>query len=175
MIARLRSFRRSEDGSSTIEFVMFLPFFLALFLATFELGMLLTRQVMLDRGVDMTVRQVRLGTIAPLTHDTLKEAICGNAEIIPACMRQIKLEMRRVDPRGWTDIPRVADCVDRFNPAEPVTSFDIGTSNELMVLRVCALFDPYFPTSGLASQVARQNGGAYALVSTTAFVIEPRS
>ncbi len=170
-----RRFLHAEQGSSTIEFVMFLPLFFAVFLSTFELGMLLTRQVMLDRALDLTVRQVRLGNVAPLTHMALKEMICERAVLIPDCVNQIKLEMRSVDPREWKTPPATADCVDRVRLAAPITSFEIGVSNELMVLRACALFDPYFPTSGLASSIPRQSQGAYALVATNAFVIEPTS
>ena len=42
-----------------------------------------------------------------------------------------------------------------------------------MLLRACSLFDPYFPTSGLGARLPRESGNAYALVSSTTFVIEP--
>ena len=52
----LRRFLRAEDGSGTLEFAVLAPVFLGLFLSTFELGMLLARQMMLDRGIDLAVR-----------------------------------------------------------------------------------------------------------------------
>jgi len=173
-IGRLfRAFRRDESGSGTIEFVLILPAFIAIFLSTFELGMLMTRHVMLDRGLDMAVRQVRLGLITPLNHDTFKAEICQNASIIPDCINQLKLEMQPIDPRAWTIIPAAVDCADRDDPAIPARSFVAGASNQLMILRACALFDPYFPTTGIGASLPRMSGGSYGLISVSTFVIEP--
>ncbi|HVG47633.1 MAG TPA: TadE/TadG family type IV pilus assembly protein [Rubellimicrobium sp.] len=169
----LRRFWVSEDGASTIEFVLVFPLIFLVFLSTVELGLLMTRQIMLDRGLDLAVRQVRLGAVNPVTHDALKRLICRGALIIPDCMNQLKLEMRPADPRAWTTLPASIDCVNRANPAEPVRGFTPGQSNELMMLRACSLFDPLFPTSGLGAQLHRQSGNASALVSSTTFVIEP--
>jgi Flp pilus assembly protein TadG len=169
----LRRFRKGEDGNGTIEFVIMLPFFLILFGSTFELGMAMTRQVMLDRGLDMTVREIRIGAITPVNHDTIKTAICDHAAIIPDCMDQVKLEMRPINPRNWSNIPNRADCIDREDDGIPVREFVPGVMNQLMILRVCALFDPYMPTSGLGAVIPRESGDAYALVAITSFVIEP--
>jgi TadE-like protein len=172
---RLRLFRRSEEGSATIEFVIIFPAFFTFFLSTFELGMLETRHVMMDRGLDLAVRQIRLGMLEPVTHEGFKQAVCDGAKIIPDCMNQIKLEMRRVDPRAWIAIPAAADCVDRDDPNVAVREFTAGTSNDLMLIRACALFDPYFPTTGLGASLPRVSGGAYGLISAASYVIEPKS
>ena len=173
MMQMLRRFWNSEDGSSTIEFVILFPMVFGVFLSTIELGALMTRQIMLDRGLDLAVRQVRLGLVRPVTHDALKRLVCRGAFLIPDCMNQLKLEMVPADPRAWTTLPTDIDCVDRAKPAEPVRGFTPGQSNELMLLRACSLFDPYFPTSGLGARLPRESGNAYALVSSTTFVIEP--
>jgi hypothetical protein len=173
LVRFLRRFGRAEDGNGTIEFVILLPFFLTLFLSTFELGMAMTRQVMLDRGVDMTVRLIRLGQIWPVTHENIRESICERAAILPDCTNQLKLEMRTVNPRAWTDMLPDADCIDRADDSVPVREFNPGVMNQLMILRVCALFDPYFPTTGLGAVIPRESGDAYGLVSTSSYVIEP--
>ncbi|NCO86154.1 MAG: pilus assembly protein [Rhodobacterales bacterium] len=170
---RLRRFHADEGGNGTIEFVIIVPVFIVIFLSTFELGMLMTRHVMLDRGLDMAVRAVRLGAIDPLTHETFKDAICDGAAIIPDCANQLKLEMRPLNPRNWGIIPDSLDCVDRDDPSIAARTFVTGVSNQLMILRACALFNPYFPTTGLGASLPRQSGGAYALVSVSSFVIEP--
>lgn len=171
----LRRFRRCEDGSSTIEFVIIFPVIFTFFLSTFELGMLETRHVMLDRGLDIAVRAIRLGQIEPVTHDRFKQAVCNAAAIIPDCMNQIKLEMVTVDPNAWVSMAPAADCVDRNDPGVPLREFTPGASNQLMLIRACALFDPYFPTTGLGASLPRTSGGAYGLMSVSSFVIEPRS
>lgn len=81
--------------------------------------------------------------------------------------------MQQVDPRNWSMLAGPADCVDRSDPGRPVGEFTPGRSNHLMVLRACALFDPFFPTSGLGARLTKVSGGAYALVAVSSFAIEP--
>lgn len=169
----LRRFRRSERGSATIEFAIMTPVMLGLCMSTVELGMLLTRQVMLDRGVDMAVREVRVGALDPVTQETLRTAICANAIVIPDCINVLKLEMRQVNPRAWAPLPAGADCINRNDPAIPVRAFFVGGRNELMILRACAIFEPIMPTTGLGAAIPQTTRGHYALTSTTSYVVEP--
>lgn len=174
----LAKVRRDEDGSATVEFAILFPAFMMVFLASFESGLLMTRQVMLDRGLDLAVRSVRLGTAAgPIGVSELKRLICNGAAIIPDCLNQVKVEMRPIDPFqpivSDNSIPRRADCVDRDDPAIPERNYYTGTSNEMMILRVCALIDPFFPTATLGQRIATESGNTYGLVSTSAFVMEP--
>ena len=169
-----RRFRKDENGSSTIEFALFVPFFLMLFLSCFELGMLMARNVMLDRGVDISVRALRLGTINPLNEATLKEAICDAAVIIPDCENQLRLEMRQLDPRNWSQIPNDADCVDRGDPGLPAREFaPTNNSNQMVILRACVLADPISPLVGFGAVLSNNGSDAYELVATTAYVVEP--
>ncbi|GAD57020.1 TadE/TadG family type IV pilus assembly protein [Limimaricola cinnabarinus] len=164
---------RTRDGSVGIEFVMIVPVLLMMITSSFELGMVTMRQVMLDRGLDLTVRDIRLGAIVPVTHETVGASICDHALILPDCLTNLRLEMIPLDPRAWIAPPGTADCVDRADASVPLRRFTAGVQNELMLLRACSLFDPYFPTSGFGAQLSDQAGGTYALVSASAFVIEP--
>lgn len=169
----LRQFQRREDGTATIEFVLVFPVFMVLFVSAFELGLLQVRHTLLERGLDLAVREVRLSTSNPPNYVDLKKAICNGAMIIPDCLTNLKLEMVRIDPWVGVSVPRAADCVDRAQPVAPVRSYVTGATNDLMFLRVCSLFDPIFPMTGLGFQMPKQNGGAYALVSMSSFVSEP--
>ncbi len=51
---------------------------------------------------------------------------------------------------------------------------EFGTSNEMMLIRACVMLDPIFPTTGMGFHLPMDGTGAYALVSSTAFVNEPR-
>ena len=171
---RWRAFRRDESGTGTLEFVMVLPGFMLLFTGAYEGGMLSTRHVMLERGLDATVREVRIGKLAAPTHDNLKERICQYASIIPDCLNQIRLEMIPNDPRNWVEPNASVACVDREEANQPVISFtNTGGNNELMILRACALFDPMIPTTGLGKAIPKESGGAYGLVATSSYVMEP--
>ncbi|MEY2961683.1 MAG: hypothetical protein RLZ60_1513 [Pseudomonadota bacterium] len=169
----LSRFARDDRGTATVEFALIFPVYIILLLSAFESGMLMTRQVMLERGLEMAMRDVRIGAMSPVTHDTLKNAICNNAGIIPNCADALKIEMRRVDLLNWTNLPAAADCIDRNDPAAPLVAFQQGGANQMVVVRACALFDPVFPTLGLGAQIPRETGNEYALVSRSAFVREP--
>ncbi len=169
----LRLFRRSEEGSATVEFVLVFPMFMVLFTSAFEVGLMMTRHVMLERGLDMAVREVRLNTGAAPSPDQFKSMICDGAGIIPDCMNTLKLEMRPIDPRNWSNIPRKADCVNTNQPFLPNRNFEAGTQNQIMIVRACSLFSPFFAATGIGFDIPRYSGDFYALISISAFVMEP--
>jgi hypothetical protein len=174
----LSRFARSEDGSSTIEFVLVFPIFFGFLMMTYESGMISTRHVMLEHGVDVAVREVRIGLMPVPSRDLLRTSICDAALIIPDCENQLQIELLRRDPRAWANIPDAVTCIDRGAASQPVVEFTNGTNNELMVLRACARFDPVLPTGTLGKTIIDSNSssaaaGSYALVSMSAFVVEP--
>lgn len=169
----LRSFARKEDGNATIEFVIALPAFMLLFTSAYEAGVLSTRHVMLERGLDVAVREVRIGAMINPSHERLTARICEVASIIPDCANQLRLEMVSADPRDFEAPTSEVACVDRSETGTPVLNFNNGLNNQVMILRACALFDPMIPTSGLGKQIPKESGGAYGLVATSAYVMEP--
>ena len=124
--------------------------------------------------MDITVREIRLGTGAAPQHDEIKTRICNRAGFIDACEENLKLEMIQVDPRAWTAIDPDPDCTDKSEEVLPVRSFVNGLDNELMVMRACAKIDPVFPTTGLGANMSTDAFGQYALIATSVFVQEPR-
>ena len=165
---------RSEEGSATVEFAITFPAVLLLMLAGIELGVVTLQNSMLERAVDITVRDIRLGTGTAPQHSEIKDLICDRAGFIENCGDNLRLEMIQIDPRNWVGIPADADCTDQSEEVSPVRSFVNGLDNELMILRACAKFDPVFPTTGLGKAMIKDGAGQYALVSTSAFVQEPR-
>lgn len=168
-----RRFRRGEKGNVTIEFVIIFPAFIVLFLSAFEAGILMTRWVMLERALDLSVRGLRLGAWSPPTHQELKDQICTDAAIIPDCDNSLLLELRPVSTETWQPLGTQATCIDRDSEIEPVVAFSGGNDNEMMLVRACAVFDPVFPSTGLGLRLPKDATGAYALISSSAFVNEP--
>jgi Flp pilus assembly protein TadG len=168
----LRRLRR-EDGNATIEFVLIFPALITLFLMVFETGLLMTRGVMLDRAVDISMRELRLGTLTPMSAAGLKQSICDNSVIIPNCQNVVTLELRPISTATWTPLNDATTCVDRSATVQPALEFTPGIQNEMMLVRVCAVFDPFFPTTGLAARMQLDSTGGYALVAMSAYVNEP--
>lgn len=170
-----RLFRRDEAGSVTIEFVIMVPFFLGLFFSSVELGLMTMRHSYLERALDLTVRDIRLSTGFTPSHDQLVEDICERTAMIPNCKDNLQLEMATKDPRNYVELDSNTLCTDRSNTdTNPVTRFEDGSENELMVLRACAKVSPIFPTSAFGAGLAKDDAGDYAIVVLNAFVQEPR-
>ena len=176
-MVRLTSFKKREDGNATIEFVFLFPAFMFLFLTGFESGYYMVRNVMLERAVDVAVRDVRLGNGSVPRFEKLKERICEQASIIPDCVNSVQIEMQSVaiTPGSTTAVNGPVRCVDRLSEEDPETGtiYDAGNENELMIVRVCALSQPLFPTTRLGVGMKVDVEGNYAIVATSGFVNEP--
>lgn len=166
---------KSTDGSTTIEFALHVPVLITILLGGIELGLIQLRHVMLERSLDLAVRDVRLGRLDPVTHDSLRDRICSYNVMMPSCETDLRLEMERLNPRALALIGDDADCVDRADDTKPIRSaFNELESNEMAILRACALFDPIFPTTALGASIFKESEGAYGLLATSLFVVEPR-
>ncbi len=174
---KLRLFRRKEDGTVTVDFVIMVPFYIGVFLASAELGIMSMRYAFLERSLDLAVRDIRLSTGFTPTHDQLVAQICNQAAVIPNCTDNLSLQMIERDPRNWQDVPAANTCgtLGAANPdIDPVVRFDTGDANELMFLRACATVDAVFP-GGIFRPITLLNAdGEYALVVENVFVQEPR-
>lgn len=173
---RLRWFLRHEDGTANVEFVLMIPLLLTLFMASFEAGLFSLRQTMLERAVDIAMRDLRLGTLgAAPDHADLKQAICANASILSACGSDLKVSLEQVSMDTWTMPATATVCRDRASDIDPVTTLDPtpGAREELMLVRVCLRADAMFPTTGIAAGLDLDGADGYRLVAISAFVNEP--
>ncbi|KQB97268.1 hypothetical protein AL073_09535 [Loktanella sp. 1ANDIMAR09] len=177
----LQQFLKDERGTASIEIVLVFPVFFGFFLMTYESGVYSARQVMLEHGVDVTVREIRIGVITNPDRDNLRARICSAARILPDCIRQLEIELEQRDPRtAWVDLDAEVRCVDRGDlDAAYGGTIDPTGNNELMFLRACIRIDPFLPSSALGKAFIEANAGdsaageSYALIATGAFVVEP--
>lgn len=174
---RMKRFLRREDGSATIEFVILFPVFMILFVSSFELGTIMLRQTMLDRSIDMTVRQIRIGAVTNVDHDTIKDMICDRTAFLANCQTELKLEMQVVNPRAWVAVDPDIDCIDQEDYGIAPRRFNAGADNQMMILRACHLFQPFMTNIGIGTVLGdllpRESGTAYRLVATASYVVEP--
>lgn len=179
MKRRFHAYKSSEDGTATVEFVLLFPIFVFLFLMGFEAGYYMVRTVMLERAVDLAVRDVRLGNGNIPEYRLLKANICAEAGVIPNCMDSVQVDLREVDavPGGTIPMRNDAICNDKTQDAQfntRNTYYDVGSANNVMMLRVCALSEPLFPTTGIGVGMrTAETGDDYAIVATALFVNEP--
>lgn len=169
-----QGFRRDEAGVVTTEFVLLFPAFIFIMLASIEASIYMARHVMLDRGVDIAVRELRLNTANPPDFDEFKTRICEGTILIQNCEDVVQIELVPVDMTTWIGVDGDALCRDLSSTIDPLnfTNYTAGTVNELMMVRVCALYDPIMPTTPMGLGLV-QTQGKHAIVITSAFVNEP--
>lgn len=168
-----RRFLRDESGVASVEFVILFPLFMWLFFTAIEVGVHQTRLVMLDRALDLNVRALRLGTLQPATHDELKRRVCEDALIFQDCPNAVVIELTPVSRGNWALPDAQANCVNRDTGVAPLTEFTLGGESQIMIVRACAVLNPFFNTSKLVMQMPLDDSGGVVLVSSSTFVNEP--
>ncbi len=171
---QFRRFRRDENGSMTIEFVLYFTLMVILLVTGVEIAYLNLRHAMLERGVDVVTRDIRLSTGEIPTYEQVRAQICSEATILGVCEDNLRLEMVQVDPRAFSAVPPDADCINAEEDPRPVRNFVAGKDNELMLIRACLKYKPILPTTGLGKALYKDEQGYAQMVVTSAFVQEPR-
>ena len=168
-LKRFRRFRKDEGGYSSVELVICATTFLSGFFWVFETGLIMTKQMMLERAVDMTVRDLRLFSNPLFTHDYIKDEICDLALVFKDCDTQLLLEMDTFDPASGFN--QTYTCYDKKNDITPVTTWAPGARSEIVYMRACIIIDPMMP-HGIALFPGVSDKGI-PLIASTAFVNEP--
>lgn len=169
-----RRFAGADAGSATVEFAIAVPLVLSLLFSAIDFGAVMLRQVFLDRSVDLAMRQVRLGAVDANGHADLRRQICAGTLLIADCENVLTIEMRPLDTTTFAGLDAPAQCVNRAQAIAPVLSFDPGAGRqELMLVRVCAVVDPFIDATGLILGMPRDASGGYHVVTLAAFANEP--
>lgn len=167
-------FEREEDGSLTVEFVLYFSLMLGILAAAIELSQINLRHAMLERAVEVVVRDIRLDTGTVPQFEEVRAKICEEAAIVENCDSNLMLEMKQVDPRNFVPLPAVPDCINSHQQPRPVRSFEPGQDNELMLIRACLKYNPLLPSGPLAAAIDIDEDGYAKLIVRSAFVQEPR-
>lgn len=163
---------RDEEGSSTIEFIIVSPVLLFTFFWMFEIGYVMIQQMMLDRALDITIREMRLSDSESFTQDYITSAVCNEALIFDDCATSLVLELTPI--ASAADIPTSAiQCVDRTENVTPVTSFNTGGRGEIVYVRACMVVDPLLGHTTIGIDFTTDASGGLMLYAKSAFLNEP--
>jgi hypothetical protein len=180
MIGAMKLLRRKalaafgrEDGTASMEFVLMVPLFIMVFMASFESGLMMIRSIMLDQAVDVTMRDLRLGHYTLPTEDTLRTAICSRTVIFSDCEANMLIELDRVSTADWAMPDTPTQCINRDEEIDPVVALQIGQQNDIMLIRVCEVQNAIFPSTGIGLGLSVDSQGGYELIARSAFVVEP--
>jgi len=179
-MTQLGRFLKDDSGTATIEFLFVFPIIFTIFTASFESSLYMAKFVMFDRGVDMVMRQVRLGNAGNMPHQELKKQICEEGLLISSmadCLNKMKIWMQPVNTADFAMVAPPVTCVEQasqVNTGEPpANEFAYGTDNDIMLVRICLKEWPIFPTTAVSVKMPRQPDGSVAMIVTSVFVNEP--
>jgi hypothetical protein len=169
-----RRFARNESGSATLEFVIMVPIVLTLLFSAIDFGVVMIRQVYLDRAVDMAAREIRLGQNVG-TPAQFRQRICDRTIMVRECTQNLAVELRPINTASWAGLNAPAQCVNRDAEIAPVLEFNPGMgAQELMLIRACLVAEPFIRLTGVIIGMPLDPSGRYAVVARTAWVNEPR-
>ncbi|MEN9411491.1 MAG: hypothetical protein RL216_3465 [Pseudomonadota bacterium] len=166
MLRRLRVFSRSTKGAVTVEFVISFTLVFTMLMVIFELFFLMLRSTMLQRALDLTVREIRLGEYVNPTVGDMETVICNRMIALPDCDTSLTLEFTVIDKATFAMPGQVAPCVLRqpdVNGGRIAQPYNTGLENDLMVVRACVVADTITPVFS----------DAFTLFARSAFVNEP--
>ncbi len=173
---RLRTAWHDEGGTASLEFVLSIPVLVAIFSASFESGLFMTRAILLEQSVDMVMRELRLGHYPIPTPELLKQEICKRTIILADCKAKLKLDFIEVDTAAFILPTEALQCVDQPGDPAPPVVLEVGQENDLMLMRACIVQDALYPTTGIGLKLTKDEfGGGYAIATVSAFANEPTS
>ena len=169
----VRPFRKDERGLASIEFALFFPVYLGLFLWAVELGIVMMKATMLEHAMDVAMRDMRLGLVPNPSQAQLKADICARASIIGDCEDQMMIQLEPVSTQTWAMPNTPVTCVNNDEDIQPVVTFDPGRQQELMLVRACIMIPVLFPEMALGRRLFTDGSGRIGIAATSAFVNEP--
>jgi Flp pilus assembly pilin Flp len=174
MIVRraLKKYASNQAGAAAIEFALVAPMLLALIFSTLEAGWTMVQTIMLDRALDMTVRELRIGKIANPTQASVRAHVCDDAMVLFDCNKNLALEFIPITSEASypTDTDR---CVDRSTAIAPLLRFDAGGRSQNVFVRACFVVDPLTPGLGIGMALPKDSTGAFRIIAKSAYANEP--
>jgi len=170
----LSRFVGEERATASVEFVLTVPVLMLIFMSSFESGLLMTRQILLEQSLDQVMRDLRLGKVPNPSARAIKNRICAKSIIFKDCAASTSVELTPVNATSWSLPATNTACSDREEDVQPVVTFVPGAENEMMLVRVCVVQDAMFPTTGLGADLPLDSQGGYGLIAVSAFVNEPK-
>ncbi|MBS3847148.1 MULTISPECIES: TadE/TadG family type IV pilus assembly protein [Devosia] len=173
MITRIRrGFVRHQAGAAAVEFALIVPMLFALIFSTIEVGWTMVQTIMLERGLDLTVRSLRIGSLANPTQTLIRQAVCKQAMVLNDCVNTLTIELIPITKEA--DYPTDSSrCINRGSKVAPVLRFDAGSRSQTVFVRACFVVSPLTPGLGVGLALPKDNTGAYRIIAKSAFVNEP--
>ncbi|ALN75301.1 TadE/TadG family type IV pilus assembly protein [Aureimonas sp. AU20] len=166
---RTSGFRRSQSGSTAVEFgVLALLYFLIVF-AIIEIALLFTAELVLDKGTTYAGRMVRVGRAQHdnMTKEQFAAFTCDKVKIMLDCNKLV------FDIRSYPSFADVPDDVPMKGDAIDTSGFKYELSRGGTIVALRVFYKWPILTSVLRRFFADTNDGSVVLMSMSTFRTEP--
>lgn len=167
----MKSFTRSQDGSTAIEFTLLFPIFIAVLFSAFEMGTLFLRFSQLDHAVDRVSRLMRINQGVSYSEPTIRKMLCQEIGIVRSCEDSMAVEVASLNSIAMSGARN--SCSGTGKIVRTPGAFSAGKKSEVLLMRVCMSFEPLTPFLGIALNLAPEGNNRYVAVSSTLFANEP--
>ena len=168
-----KSYKKSEDGATAIEFAMVGGPFLYLLMVIFETGLMLFAEYLVENGTANAARMIRTGEVQTdgTSASDFKSVVCGNLNSFLDCNTRLHVDVRKFADFDSVAIPAGIGGDGELSTAVTTgAQFDPGTALEVVVVRV--YYDWKLFTPGL-SKLSNLANGRRLLTAGAAFRNEP--
>ena len=165
-----RRFRRSEDGTSAIEFgIVALPF-MGLLIAIFETTLIFFTQSALETGVANAGRMIRTGQVQAdgLSEDAFKNLVCNSLAGYLDCNNRLTVDVRSFSDFGGVALP---DPLDGDGELAGGSQFSPGGTSEVVVVRAFYVWEMITPDH--ITGLSNMPNGRRLIAAASAFRNEP--
>lgn len=175
----MRSFARffhETEGGVAIEFAFIAAPFIALVLATLQVGLIYFAQQALETDVEASARQVLTGQAlaAGLTQAQFANVVCANSPGLFTCGTNNSNFMIDLQPAPSFASANVSAPTLTFNSNGTVSNtwqYNLGAPGQIMVMRVMYMWPVFLGPLGL--NFVNVSNGTHLLMSTAVFRNEP--
>jgi Flp pilus assembly protein TadG len=165
----LARFWRCDKGVNAIEFAFVVPIIIAILLATAQIGVIFIAQAYLNEVAEAGMRTVLTNQANNLTKSQFATAICGNVAALFNCNNLIVALQQA--PTTAAAMSTAMPQFDTNGNLTQQTTYNVAPAPAQMLLVVMY----QWPVIGgpLGLKFGGLGNGAYLLVSTQVFMIEP--
>ncbi len=170
LLALLRRFHRSSDGTTAIEFGIVAVPFLGLLIAIFETTLIFFTQSAIESGVANAGRMIRTGQVQAqgLSEDDFKTMVCDSLSGYLNCNTNLTVDVRSFSNFGSVVLP---DATDDDGNLTNDFEYAPGTSSEVVVVRAFYVWDMLTPDH--ITGLSNMPGGKRLIAAASAFRNEP--
>ncbi len=156
-----RTFGRSEDGSTAVEFALVMPPFFLMLFAILETASIFFASTTLENAVLDASRQIRTGQaqVGDMSAASFRQEICDRIDSFMSCGENLVIDVEQFNSFATLEFPEIFDSAGELdiNPG-----FSMGAPGDIVLVRVYYMWDVMTPIIG--PLLANANGGETRLI-----------